>query len=180
MTTTTDMSTLLRRQSSVIFASVSIEEPLCNYLSKFDGTKKNFSDIRPEFDALFSQNFIHLGDGRHTMDKNTFICMTKHLLEQQMVASVEDLYFVDDTHVEYTVHWCNGETGMVVHVEAVVADGKIVKITPCVETRDVYAKMFVECHKSSTRLDRISNRVQEEWKRSQVWRNKHRSSWLTT
>jgi len=102
MTTTTDMSTLLRRQSSVIFASVSIEEPLCNYLSKFDGTKKNFSDIRHEFDSLFSQNFIHLGDGRHTMDKNTFICMTKHLLEQQMVASVEDLYFVDDTHVEYS------------------------------------------------------------------------------
>mmetsp|Transcript_31328 Transcript_31328/g.54470 ORF Transcript_31328/g.54470 Transcript_31328/m.54470 type:complete len:82 (+) Transcript_31328:870-1115(+) len=79
--------------------SISIEDPLCNYLSAFDGTKKEFNDIQPYFDNLYSENFIHLMDG-NPIDKQTYACIIKQLLEKRIVATLEDIYFVDDTHVE--------------------------------------------------------------------------------
>ena len=89
-----------RRNSNEMLASVCIEIPLCNWISQFDGTKKDFDDIQPAFDALFSDKLIHLMDGQHPVNKQTFICVIKHLLEQQIVATLEDIYFIDDTHVE--------------------------------------------------------------------------------
>mmetsp|Transcript_2438 Transcript_2438/g.3724 ORF Transcript_2438/g.3724 Transcript_2438/m.3724 type:complete len:248 (+) Transcript_2438:25-768(+) len=130
-------------------ASVSIEEPLCNYLTAFDGTKKDFDDIRPYFDDLFSDNLIHLMDG-HPIGKLTFTHINKYLLEQRLVATLEDIYFVDDMHVEYTVHWSNEYTSMVTHIIAFVADGKIVKMQPCEETKGVFAGMSFGCHSNSS------------------------------
>ncbi|KAL7527606.1 hypothetical protein ACHAXR_002035, partial [Thalassiosira sp. AJA248-18] len=125
-------------------ASASIEEPLCNYLSSFDGKKKDFNDIRSSFDNLFSDDLIHLMDGL-PVDKQNFLCINKHLLEQSMVATLEDIYFVDDDHVEYTVHWSNEHTSMVIHVVALVEGGKIVFLKPCEETKGVFASMRCNC-----------------------------------
>mmetsp|Transcript_24293 Transcript_24293/g.43792 ORF Transcript_24293/g.43792 Transcript_24293/m.43792 type:complete len:253 (+) Transcript_24293:45-803(+) len=130
-------------------ASVSIEEPLCNYLTAFDGTKKDFNDIRPYFDDLFSDNLIHLMDG-HPIGKPSFTRINKNLLEQRLVATLEDIHFVDDMHVEYTVHWSNEYTSMVTHIIAFVADGKIVKMQPCEETKGVFAGMSFGCHSNSS------------------------------
>lgn len=173
MNTSSRRESYRRRQSSELLSSVSIEQPLCNYLSVFDGTKKTFQDIRPQFDKLFSYKLIHLMDG-HPVDKSTFICFTKQLLEQNAVATLEDIFFVDDNHVEYTVHWCGEKTSMVTHVEALVEDGRIIKITPCVETRDVFAAAYADCqsmmsrsHRSSNRLNQLSMKV-NEWKKSML------------
>ena len=109
-------------------ASVSIEEPLCSYLSAFDGSRKDFdTHIRPHF------------------DNSAFACINKQLLEQRSVATLEDIYFVGDEHVEYTVHWCNESTSLVTHVVALVVDGKIVLIKPCEETKGVFANLYRGC-----------------------------------
>ena len=126
-------------------ASVSIEEPLCSYLSAFDGSRKDFdTHIRPHFDNLFSDNLIYLVDG-HPVDNSAFTCINKQLREQRSVATLEDIYFVDDEHVEYTVHWCNESTSLVTHVVALVVDGKIVLIKPCEETEGVFANLYRSC-----------------------------------
>mmetsp|Transcript_21741 Transcript_21741/g.37335 ORF Transcript_21741/g.37335 Transcript_21741/m.37335 type:complete len:219 (+) Transcript_21741:160-816(+) len=131
-------------------ASISIEEPLCNYLTAFDGTAKEFDDIQCYFDDLFAENMIHLMDG-DPVGKETFVCMNKHFLRERFVATLEDIEFVDDTHVEYTVHWGNEHTSWVTHVKAVVVDGKIIKVQPCEETKGAYAGMHhyncQTCHK---------------------------------
>jgi len=128
-------------------ACKSIEEPLCNYLSVFDGTKRDFDDIRPRFDELYDDNLIHLVDG-HPIDKRTFARVNERLLEQRVVATLEDIYFTDDNHVEYTVHWKSGCASMVTHVSALVVDGRIVKIEPCAETKGVFAHIFRDCARS--------------------------------
>merc|ERR1719379_1005063 len=125
--------------------SVSVEEPLCNYLAAFDGKKKDFNDVRPYFDDLFSDNLIHLMDGQ-PVGKSTFSSIIKNLIDQRFVATLEDLFFVDDTHIEYTVHWGNEHTSMVTHIMAVVADGKIMKMQPCEETKGAFAGMGYHCH----------------------------------
>mmetsp|Transcript_3417 Transcript_3417/g.6257 ORF Transcript_3417/g.6257 Transcript_3417/m.6257 type:complete len:151 (+) Transcript_3417:636-1088(+) len=89
----------LHYDNDLLMTSISIEDPLCNYLSAFDGTKKEFNDIQPYFDNLYSENFIHLMDG-NPIDKQTYACIIKQLLEKRIVATLEDIYFVDDTHVE--------------------------------------------------------------------------------
>ena len=121
-------------------ASVSIEEPLCNFLSAFDGTKKEFRDVRPHFDDLFSDDLIYMMDDR-PINKTALMCIIKHILEERIVATLEDIYFPDDTHVEYTVHWGNEHTSMVSHVIALVSDGKILKVEPCEETKGVFANL---------------------------------------
>lgn len=157
-----------RRNSNEMLASVCIEIPLCNWISQFDGTKKGFDDIQPAFDALFSDKLIHMMDGQQPIDKQKFICVIKHLLEQQIVATLEDMYFIDDTHVEYTINYSNGKnTSMVIHVEAVVgSEGKIIKIEPCQETKGVYTNMCLDCqaiggeqHERNRRLNQISMKV---------------------
>ena len=67
-----------------------------------------------------------------------------------------------------TINYSNGEnTSMVTHVEAVVAEGKIIKIEPCAETKGVYANMCLDCQtigdeqqqESNRRLNQISMKV---------------------
>lgn len=142
--------------------SSSIEEPLCNYLGAFDGTKKSFRDILPYFDDLFSDTLIHMLDG-HPMDKSAFRCINEQLLEQRMVATLEDIYFADDSHVEYTVHWSNGCASVVSHAVALVVDSKIVLVKPCEETKSVFANMIDNC-----RSGRI-NPLQNQFKNFRGW-----------
>lgn len=125
--------------------SHSIEEPLCNYLSSFDGTKKDFTDIQQYFDALYSDDLIHIIDGGRPINKHSLVCINKHLLEKSMVATLEDLYFVNDHIVEYTVHWGNDYTSLVTHLIACVEDGKIVLVKPCQETNGAFASMECDC-----------------------------------
>lgn len=123
-------------------ASVCIEEPLCNYLATFDGTRKDFATVKLHFDALFSDTMIHLMDDGHLpVGKETFARINEYLLDVRAVATLEDIWFVDDTHVDYTVHWGNDVTSMVVHNVAVVADGKIIKVEPCQETKGIFAAL---------------------------------------
>lgn len=122
-------------------ASESILEPLFAYLNAFDGTKKEFKDIQHLFDNLFSDDLFHLMDG-HPTDRNALIRLNEYMLQQRIVAVLEDIYFQDDTHVEYTVHWGNEDVSMVRHVVALVDDGKIIKLEPCEETKSVFANFF--------------------------------------
>ena len=127
--------------------SASIEASLCNYLGAFDGTK-NFVHLRPFFDDLFADNLIHMMDGR-AIDKRCFARINQRWLDEGMIASLEDVFFVDDDHAEYTVHWSNGTRSMVTHVVAFVVDGKIVLAKPCAETESVFANMIGECQSTS-------------------------------
>ena len=140
-TTQYNMTAATRQHDDNDQLVVPIEEPLCKYLSAFDGRRKDFKEIRQFFDDLFSDNFIHLMDG-HPIDKNEFIRINKQLLKQRMVAKLEDIYYIDNEHVEYTVGWGNEYTSMVAHVVALVVDGKIAFIRPCEETRSVFANMM--------------------------------------
>lgn len=106
-----------------------------------DGTAKNLGDIRAKIDDLFSEDFIYCVDGR-SIDRQTFINMNRYLLENRMIATLEDIFFSDDTHIEYTVHWGNDNLSMVTHVIGVVDDGKILKLEPCPETSGVFANML--------------------------------------
>ena len=119
---------------------LSIEEPLCTYLSLFDGgTKKDLTDVQTHIDNLFSDNFIHMMDGE-PIDKSTFIQINEKMLQRGVVATLEDISFIDDFHVEYTVHWYyNDYNSRVTHVTALVVDKKIVKLEPCRETRSAFA-----------------------------------------
>ena len=91
-------------------------------------------------DNLFSENFVHMMDGNAPIDKLTFVQINKQMLKQGIVATLEDINFVDEYNLEYTVHWYYTEdSSRVTHVSALVADRKIVKLEPCVETRGAYA-----------------------------------------
>lgn len=125
-------------------ASACIEESLCSYLGAFDGKEKDFDVVRPCLDDLFSQNVIHLIDG-FPMHTGAFILVNKNLLKQRAIATLEDVYFVDDTHVEFTVHWCIGRTSIVINVTAFVVDGKIAMVEPCEETMGASAHLFSVC-----------------------------------
>eukprot|EP00804_Cyclotella_cryptica_P029447 CCRYP_011277-RA/>CCRYP_011277-RA protein AED:0.33 eAED:0.37 QI:0/0/0.5/1/0/0/2/598/143 len=114
-------------------ASESVEGPLCAYLNEFDGTSKDLGEIRPHINELFSDDLIYCVDGK-PIDRQTFICLNKYLLEHRMIATLEDIYFSDDTHIEYTVHWGNDDVSMVTHVVGLVDSGKIIKIESCPET----------------------------------------------
>ena len=153
-------------------ASSTIEEPLCRYLGAFDGSQKSFTDIQSDFNELFSSNFIHLMDG-HPINKESFICLNQHLLQQCIVATLEDLYFVDDTHVEYTVHYANEHVSMVTHVTALVADGKIVKIEPCEETKGVFANIMCdECRNGDDAKISGIRRMDDHLTRIRGWAKK--------
>jgi hypothetical protein len=129
---------------------VPIEEPLCKYLGAFDGRRKDFKEIRQYFDDLFSDNVIHLMDG-HPIDKSDFISINKQLLKQRMVAKLEDIYYIDNEHVEYTVGWGNEYQSMVAHVIALVVDGKIAFIKPCEETKSVFSNMMNNTSQSTSK-----------------------------
>eukprot|EP01083_Nonionella_stella_P207915 754882_1 len=121
--------------------SVSIEEPLCNYLAAFDGTRRDFDDVRRNFDNLFSDDLVHMMDGLHTIDKPDVARIHERLMDRRVVATLEGIHFVDDMRFEYTVHWRDDRVSMVAHIIAVVEDGKIVEMRPCKETVDVFASM---------------------------------------
>ena len=123
-------------------ASESIEGPLCAFLHQFDGTSKDFAEVLLRFNDLFSNDLIYCVDGR-PIDRQAFINMNKCLLEHRLVATLEDIYFTDDTHLEYTVHWSNGDISIVTHVTGVVSDdGKIIKLEPCPETSGAFANLL--------------------------------------
>lgn len=91
-------------------------------------------------DNLFSENFVHMMDGNAPIDKVKFVQINQQMLKQGIVATLEDINFVDEYNLEYTVHWYYTEdSSRVTHVSALVADQKIVKLEPCVETRGAYA-----------------------------------------
>jgi len=90
-------------------------------------------------DNLFSDNFLHMMDGDMLIDKAAFIQINKQMLKQGIVATLEDINFVDEYNVEYTVHWYCKENSRVTHVSALVVDQKIVKLEPCAETRSAFA-----------------------------------------
>jgi len=74
------------------------------------------------------------------IDKSTFIQINEKMLQRGVVATLEDISFIDDFHVEYTVHWYyNDYNSRVTHVTALVVDKKIVKLEPCRETRSAFA-----------------------------------------
>jgi hypothetical protein len=79
------------------------------------------------------------------MDTGAFILVNNNLIKQRTMATLEDVYFVDDTHVEYTVHWCIGCMSIVTHVTAFVVDGKIAMAEPCKETMGASAHLFSVC-----------------------------------
>lgn len=118
-----------------------IEEPLCAYLSLFDGTKKDMADVHIHIiDNLFSDNLVHMMDSDTPIDKSSFIQINKQMLKQGIVATLEDINFVDEYNIEYTVHWYyNENSSRVTHVSALVVDQKIIKLEPCVETRSAFA-----------------------------------------
>eukprot|EP00956_Cyclotella_meneghiniana_P014232 scaffold21250_cov70-Cyclotella_meneghiniana.AAC.13 len=101
---------------SITSLASSIEEPLCRYLDQFD-------------------------DGR-SMDRKTFVNVNQCLLENQMIATLEDVYFPDDTHIDYTVHWGNDDISIVTHFTGVVDDDQIIKLEPCRETSSALANMY--------------------------------------
>jgi len=141
-----NLKSMYNRNSSRSFSRtmsdslISIEEPLCAYLSLFDGTKKELKDVQIHIDNLFSDNFVHMMDGDKPIDKTAFIQINKQMLQQGVVATLEDIYSVDEYTVEYTVHWYYNEySSRVTHVSALVIDRKIVKVEPCIETRSAFA-----------------------------------------
>lgn len=127
--------------SDASLASKIIENPLCGYLEQFDGTAKDFGEVRPYLNEIFSEDLIYCVDGR-PLGMQTFINMNKYLLENRMIATLEDIYFSDDTHIEYTVHWGNDDISMVLHVIGVVDEGKIIKLEPCKETSGAFANVM--------------------------------------
>lgn len=138
---------------------LSIEEPLCTYLSLFDGTKKDLTDVQTHIDNLFSDNFIHMMDGE-PIDKSTFIQINEKMLQRGVVATLEDISFIDDFHVEYTVHWYYDDyNSRVTHVTALVVDKKIVKLEPCRETRSAFAnRMAFSISSAEDKENRIARR----------------------
>jgi hypothetical protein len=116
-------------------------------------------------DNLFSENFIHMMDGNAPIDKQTFVQINEQMLKQGIVATLEDINFVDEYNLEYTVHWYYTEdSSRVTHVSALVADQKIVKLEPCVETRSAYANnMMFSSWKGVKETDPISSSRRSSW-----------------
>lgn len=123
----------------VLLASA-IQLPLCKYFEQFDGRIKDFNNVRTYFDNLFSEDLIYCVDGQ-SMDRKSFINMNKYLIQNRMIATLEDIHFPDDTHIEYTVHWSNNDINVVTHVIGLMDGGKIIKVEPCRETSGVFANM---------------------------------------
>eukprot|EP00956_Cyclotella_meneghiniana_P001757 scaffold1934_cov76-Cyclotella_meneghiniana.AAC.11 len=119
-----------------------VQLPLCKYFEQFDGNVKDFSHVRSYFDDLFSEDLIYCVDGQ-SMDRKAFIDMNKYLIQNRLIATLEDIHFSDDTHVEYTVNWSNDSISVVTHVIGLVDDqtSKIIKVEPCRETSGVFANM---------------------------------------
>ena len=126
---------------SITSLASSIEEPLCRYLDQFDGTIKDFGVVQLHLNDLFSEDLIFCADGR-SMDRKTFVNVNQCLLENQMIATLEDVYFPDDTHIDYTVHWGNDDISIVTHFTGVVDDDQIIKLEPCRETSSALANMY--------------------------------------
>lgn len=116
-----------------------IERRLCDYLSHFDGRKKEFgrSSLLAHFEELFSDDMIHILDGR-PMDKDQFRRLNGRLAEAGVVATLEDLDFVGDD-LEFTVNWATDDKSAVTHFSASVEEGRIVRVVPCQETRGAFA-----------------------------------------
>merc|ERR1719498_72360 len=155
----------LSRTISVTSPLSFIEEPLCAYLSLFDGTRKDLTgDELHIIDNLFSDEFVHIMDGVTPIDKPTFVHMIGIMLKQGIVATLEDINFVDEYSIEYTVSWYYKEnSSRVTHVSALIADKKIVKLEPCAETRSAFANnMAFSSWKSSTGK-KISTRRSSWW-----------------
>mmetsp|Transcript_16490 Transcript_16490/g.23343 ORF Transcript_16490/g.23343 Transcript_16490/m.23343 type:complete len:270 (+) Transcript_16490:30-839(+) len=149
----------LSRTASDSYSPLSfIEEPLCAYLGLFDGTTKELADVHIHIiDALFSDNFVHIMDSDTPIDKSSFIHINREMLKQGIVATLEDINFVDEYNIEYTVHWYyNENSSRVTHVSALVVDQKIIKLEPCVETRSAFANNMTF---SSWRNDKESDRI---------------------
>ena len=147
------------RTTSDFYSPLSfIEEPLCAYLSLFDGTKQDMTDVHIQIiDNLFSDNFVHMMDGDTPIDKLSFIHINRQMLKQGIVATLEDINFVDEYNIEYTVHWYyNENSSRVTHVSALVVDQKIIKLEPCVETRSAFANNMTF---SSGRNDKENDRI---------------------
>jgi len=87
-----------------------------------------------------------------------------------MVATLEDLYFVNDNVVEYTVHWGNDHTSLVTHLIASVEDGKIVLVKPCQETNGAFASMKCDCDdRDGSSLQSNNNRANRTLRRLRDW-----------
>ena len=90
-----------------------------------------------------------------------------------MVATLEDLYFVNDHIAEYTVHWGNEHTSLVIHLIASVEDGKIVLVKPCQETNGAFASMACDCERQHDDGDgvvlRNDNRANRTLRRLRGW-----------
>ena len=76
-----------------------------------------------------------------------------------MVATLEDLYFVNDHIVEYTVHWGNEHASLVIHLIASVEDGKIVLVKPCQEANGAFASMACDCERQDGDSDGVVLRI---------------------
>ena len=151
-------------EGNAALASESIEGPLCAYLNEFDGTSKDFSELTPHLNELFSDDLIYCVDGR-PIDRKTFICLNKYLLENRMIATIEDIYFADDTHIEYTVHWGNDDVSMVTHVVGLVDSGKVIKIESCPETSSAFANIFRRLNGKNALVDGLDKKIMKikEW-----------------
>lgn len=151
-------------EGKAALASESIEGPLCAYLNEFDGTSKDFSELRPHLNGLFSDDLIYCVDGK-PIDRQTFTSLNKYLLEHHMIATPEDIYFADDTHIEYTVHWANDDVSMVTHVLGLVDSGKIIKIESCPETSSAFANIFLRLDGKKAIVDGLDKKIMKikEW-----------------
>mmetsp|Transcript_12320 Transcript_12320/g.28069 ORF Transcript_12320/g.28069 Transcript_12320/m.28069 type:complete len:185 (-) Transcript_12320:136-690(-) len=121
-------------------ARADIESRLLLYLSHFDGRRKEFagSSLRTHFEDLFSDDMVHLHDGR-PMDKDQFRRLIRRFAEAGVVATLEDIDFYGGDELEFTVHWATDDTSAVMHVSASVEDGRIVRVVPSQETRGAFA-----------------------------------------
>ena len=142
-----------------------IEEPLCAYLSIFDGTRKDLTEVELHIiNNLFSDEFVHIMDGVTPIDKPTFVHMIEMILKQGIVATLEDINFIDEYNIEYTVSWYYKEnSSRVTHVSALIADQKIIKLEPCAETRSAFANNMAFSSWKSNNCNKISTRRSSWW-----------------
>ena len=107
--------------------STTAETSLRQYWSMFNGTKKDFSEVEPQFDLTFHEQFTHIfQDGRILTREQTKQHHTNHLAKGSTISIIHfKVASPNDADVQFSVK--NDEECQVFRVLFAIKDNKLQK-----------------------------------------------------
>eukprot|EP00804_Cyclotella_cryptica_P026070 CCRYP_013936-RA/>CCRYP_013936-RA protein AED:0.11 eAED:0.11 QI:0/-1/0/1/-1/1/1/0/279 len=125
---------------------MSIENKFRTYLSAFDGTKKDFSNMEHLFEEIYDKDFVLVDDG-HVIDREQIKRIHEKAFEHGSTATllqvsshfVEDSSFGDmeESTIEFKFRLTNDEWDIVIHNIATVQGNKLIRAKLVEETKPI-------------------------------------------